>query len=763
MQLIKWLDKLWFIGLIVLFFFAPIIMIRWPEGGFHNLVLKETFCQALILFFLFTVLAKKLIEKKLTFTRSSLDFPFIALLILAGISIFYSPTVYTSSQEFSKLALFIIFYFLVIDQIQDRKTMYLLFIPIIAAGIITAFFATCQNQQIYLWGFLPRAEDRNRMMATMGHNNGVASYLMMTSFILLGWLLHANRKPSKNIGIIVLLLWFLFVIVATLSRGVWMGTFTGLIIFSYFLIQRYGANNLWQKYHKAIIVALVILFGFIGLLSVKSPLNPWNVSVVKRFSETWLTWRTYVSDTRIRMWATTWEMIRDHPVRGVGLGAFKYLIPLYHGKYFERYPDSKLEPTSALTNQAHQEYLQLWAELGIFGLLIGLSALFIYLRIGWKTMKRMNELEVKHPENQVSYATLFAGLYAGSIGVLIQSLVDFPLHIAPLALLFLFMVALVMNAKRIIAIKPSPVIDTEPLQRLNTRNLAIIIIAFIIYGITLIPLSIVLLANKYQQKCAYYLTRASGLENDPDQSERIRLLKQAIDAGMKSVLLQPNSGRAQYYLGLAYLRFGNLNLGIEHLKLAQKDLEYRDLHYELGLAYEQLERYPAAITEYKKTVFIYPPSTDALDRLAQVYEKMGRPLDQFDVWKKILKYNPNYMEETIAKKAAQYRQMRRYELAEQVYLWGIGIDSTNTTLYRGLTGLYHATKQYDKLISTGLRLLELNPNEPVVYHRLAIGYLALGNFGKAKQYAEQALQLNPTNPLAKLVLREVNRKNPAKL
>ncbi|MDI6783826.1 MAG: O-antigen ligase family protein [bacterium] len=775
MQLIRWLDKIWSIGLMVLFFFAPIIMIRGPEGGFNNLVLKETFCQAFILFFLFTVIAKKLMEKKLTFTRLPVDFLLIALLLLAGFSIFYSPTVYTSAQEFSKFALFIIFYFLVIDQIQDRKTMALLFIPIIASAVITAFFATCQNQQFYLWGFLPRAEDRNRMMATMGHNNGVASYLMMTGFILFGWLLHAKREKSKNFWVAVLLIWFLFVIVATLSRGVWMGTFTGLIIFSYFLIRRLGFKNVWKQYKKPIIIAIIILALFTIILSFKNPLNPWNISVVKRISETWFRWESYVSDTRIRMWTTTWEMIREHPIRGVGLGAFKYLVPLYQGKFFERYPDTRLEPTSALTNQSHNEYLQLWAELGIFGLLVGLIALIIYLRSGWKTIKRMRELEQKHQDSPVSYATLFAGLYAGSIGILVQSLVDFPLHIAPLALLFLLMVALVMNAKRIIAVKLIPEISDQRFQRprsksgqdliltpkiFGVRNLLCIISVIIFYIITLVPLSIILLSNKEQQKCGFYLTQASRHENEPD---RIRLLKQAIDAGNKSVALQPSSGRAQYYLGLAYLRFGDLHNGIEHLNLAQKDLEYRDLHYELGLAYERLKLYPAAITEYKKTVYIYPPSTDALDRLSRIYEIMGYTADQFAAWNKIIKYNPNYMNETIVNKGYEYRIAKKWDLAQQLYEWGISVDSTNLAMWRGLIGLYHASKQYDKLISACLRLIELSPNEPNAYQRLAIGYLAQGKFPDAKQNAEKALQLDPNLTLSKRIIREADKKNAVRL
>ncbi|MFB3895896.1 MAG: O-antigen ligase family protein [bacterium] len=763
MLITRWLDKIWLAGLIILFLLAPIIMIRGPEGGIHNLVLKETVSQGFLLLFVFTIIAKKLIEKKRAFTRSPLDFLFLALLLLSAISIFYSPTFYTSAQEFTKLALFIIFYFLVIDQIQDEKTMYILFIPIIASAAITAFFATCQNQQIYLWGFLPQAEDRNRLMATMGHNNGVASYLMMSGFILLGWLLQKKRSKSINFWAGLLLIWFLFIIVATLSRGVWMGTCVGLVIFGYLLIRRVGMKNFVYQYQKPIIVGLVILIGFTGILSFKNPLNPWNVSVTKRFSETWLTWHTYVGDTRIRMWATTWETIQDHPFRGIGLGAFKYLVPLYQGKFFENHPNTRLEPTSALTNQSHNEYLQSWAELGILGIILGLSALIIYLRSGWKTITYLRELEKRHQDAPVASSILFTGLYAGSIGILIQSLVDFPLHIAPLALVFLFMAALVMNAHRIIAVKPIAAITEERLQPYHFRNLSIIIVALIIYIITLIPLSIILISNRYQQQCGYYLAQASRYEGEPYRTEQRTWLLRAITAGDESVILQPTSGRAQYYLGLAYLRFGDLSQGIEHLQLAQKDLEYRDLHYELGRAYQRLELYPAAITEYKKAIYIYPPSFDAYDRLDEIYEHTGQMANRFAVWKKIIKYNPQYLDETVVNKGYEYRIDKQWDLAESVFQFGLSVDSTNLKLWRALTGLYYASKQYDKLSSASQQLIELSPNEAVTYQRLAVGYLAQGKFTKAIDAADKALQLDPKLALAKRVIKEATKKNPAKL
>ena len=86
---------------------------------------------------------------------------------------------------------------MILDQLRDLKKIRIVLWAVVASAIVTAFFATCQHLQLYLWGLLVKAEDRNRMSATIGHNNGVASYTMMATFVLLALRFVKEPKTYK--------------------------------------------------------------------------------------------------------------------------------------------------------------------------------------------------------------------------------------------------------------------------------------------------------------------------------------------------------------------------------------------------------------------------------------------------------------------------------------------------------------------------------------------------------------------------------------
>lgn len=124
---------------------------------------------------------------------------------------------------------------------------------------------------------------------------------------------------------------------------------------------------------------------------------------------------------RAHFWRGTLEMIKDHPVLGVGLGAFSAVYTRYDtasGTY-------KLE-------QAHNDYLQILSDGGIVGGLLGLIfmiALFVmaFRRMGAKDKYRRG---------------VALGAFTGCVGVLVHSLFDFTLHTTANALLFLVLAAL---------------------------------------------------------------------------------------------------------------------------------------------------------------------------------------------------------------------------------------------------------------------------------------------------------------------------------
>jgi O-antigen ligase len=129
--------------------------------------------------------------------------------------------------------------------------------------------------------------------------------------------------------------------------------------------------------------------------------------------------------TRLEYWSSSWRMFMDHPVCGVGLGAFPAIYPSY-GRSSAKY--ERLE-------QAHSDYLQLLTDAGIIGGVIGLWFLFELIRIG--------RLQLANLARTTSMdRALIIGGYIAVCGLLLHSFWDFNLQIAANALLFLFVVAL---------------------------------------------------------------------------------------------------------------------------------------------------------------------------------------------------------------------------------------------------------------------------------------------------------------------------------
>jgi O-antigen ligase len=82
------------------------------------------------------------------------------------------------------------------------------------------------------------------------------------------------------------------------------------------------------------------------------------------------------------IWKTSWAMAMEEPVKGMGLGQFKWNYLEAQREAFSLYPDMKWQ----YTNWAHNEYLQWYCESGLLGfvILIGLAlwwivSFFLYL------------------------------------------------------------------------------------------------------------------------------------------------------------------------------------------------------------------------------------------------------------------------------------------------------------------------------------------------------------------------------------------------
>ena len=83
---------------------------------------------------------------------------------------------------------------------------------------------------------------------------------------------------------------------------------------------------------------------------------------------------------RDSIWATGWTMFTEQPVKGVGLGQFKWHYLHAQQKMLERRPHMKWQ----YTHWAHNEFLQWMAETGVVGAAL---MFFLWLWWGWSALR----------------------------------------------------------------------------------------------------------------------------------------------------------------------------------------------------------------------------------------------------------------------------------------------------------------------------------------------------------------------------------------
>jgi len=132
---------------------------------------------------------------------------------------------------------------------------------------------------------------------------------------------------------------------------------------------------------------------------------------------------------RPMIWRATWDMIRDHFWWGVGLGAY----PVAYTRYDRSAGLSRVE-------HAHNDYLHLVAELGVWGIALLLG----FVIAVWRAIRRALH-RTEHRLAARWERALALGVTVALIGMGIHSAFESNLQVTANALLLLFLIALLEN------------------------------------------------------------------------------------------------------------------------------------------------------------------------------------------------------------------------------------------------------------------------------------------------------------------------------
>jgi O-antigen ligase len=134
-----------------------------------------------------------------------------------------------------------------------------------------------------------------------------------------------------------------------------------------------------------------------------------------------------VTSNRTHIWGVTLKVIAANLPFGAGLGAYPQAY-------------TRFDTASGLeqVEQAHNDYLQLLADAGLVGLIIGAIFLVLFIKEGLRNSRRHNTFR----------RGIAVGTFAGCTAVLIHSLFDFVLHTTAISVMFLTLMGMMIAAGR---------------------------------------------------------------------------------------------------------------------------------------------------------------------------------------------------------------------------------------------------------------------------------------------------------------------------
>jgi O-antigen ligase len=424
--------------------------LRIPHSAF--ILLLFSLFLALVLFQMIPLPAGllKIISPKtnqLHFELSALPFePSSSSFELSALSFNLSFFPFATEIEFIKwLSLGLLFFFLLHWRpfLEERRMIYQLMIAILLVGIgesLYGMFEYFSGHQHIL--FLEGSALMSSVTGTYINRNYFAGYLLLVIPMSIGFFFSRpfHQHVHSISGTIPL-------IVPSLSKDwrTWLSSLDGKSLLLGFGIILMILGLLFSASRMGII-SLLLSFTLISLLF-RDTRNDRRVSaksvLILGLALLWAAWigldavinRFFSAseDFKIRweIWRNTYQILKDFPLFGSGLGTFVQVFPMYRSFHLQ-----------GLVTHAENDFLQLAAEVGLVGVGI-LVLLFGFLFI--KSASAIRRLSSNDPEKYVGIGGL-----VGILALMFHSLVERNIQVPSNAFLFTLLWAMVLrtSAKR---------------------------------------------------------------------------------------------------------------------------------------------------------------------------------------------------------------------------------------------------------------------------------------------------------------------------
>lgn len=344
-----------------------------------------------------------------SFRRTPFDLPIAAFVLISGLSVLVSPDpAFSFYNYYNLVGRYVLLYILLVQNITTFHQMKSLLCALGGSALLVVLYGFYQ----YIFGIdistmkwvdgAAFPELKTRVFSTWENPNILAGYLDVVMAIVFGLFCTLDGKRTK---------WLLggfFCLVAiclamTYARGACLSI--AIVIAGYGLLK-----------DRRILLACILIAAII--LTVDSALADRLLSIFNQMDTS--------SEMRLALWESTLAMVMDHPLLGIGWGAYWMVYPNY---------DFYINDAAVKIVHAHNMYLNFAAETGVFGFF---SFMVFFFGTLWRALSFGKRRE----------ASLLNGLMLGIglavLSIALNGLTDYVLFNIESSMLFWLLAAIVV-------------------------------------------------------------------------------------------------------------------------------------------------------------------------------------------------------------------------------------------------------------------------------------------------------------------------------
>lgn len=498
---------------------------------------------------------------------------------------------------------------------------------ILLSATFSAFIVSLIGIYQMFGGDVPGLVNLTMPGSTFGNKNMAAQFILLTlPFPYLFFLFSKTRQSEILFGIAaaVISTYLLY----TGTRAAWAGAI--IASFTMFLFLKFKAPELTNRSSKAAIGKKKNLLAAIVLFTISMNFIPpyfvpeWSVagmsSPVSRFATIVEIDRDRSFRNRLALWANSIEMFKDHALLGVGKGNFKIVYPLYAEKKIKDINyGSAVQP-----REAHNDYLQLLAETGIFAFVSFLSILVLIALRVWKSVPGRGDQ---------NWLALIFMLAFSMVAILVEASLDFPFEL-PVSEAFFWLFAGLLwvscgnnfSAKNANASQWKMPQSWEWVPGARSGRWMVGFLSALSILITAIHLTFL--------RADFHFGR--GVEFAREGS-----LELAVQEIRQAELLNPVTHRYPFLRGLISFDLKRYPEAIEaNLRTLRLHPYYINAYTNLGVAYASTGKIHEAEIAWKKALVIWPDHNDARNNLATIYALHGRKDEAVALFRESLRRFP---------------------------------------------------------------------------------------------------------------------------